>query len=412
VKHVLVVNVHFAPNTYGGATIVAEEVSYALLRRGGFRVTAISLCERTDLAPYAVLKTEVAGVVNYLINVPAQRSYAQAYDNPEITARLVALLETLSPDVVHVHCIQDLGTGIFSAAETADIPVILSVHDFWWLCERQFMQRIDQSYCAQGPVRIEACKGCAENYWAAKVRHAHLMAVGARAAAVTYPSKFAKELSETSGFAPGKGEVWENGVQMPGPDFFDLQKKRRANDGRLAFGFLGGPSHIKGWPLIQQAFGRIRRSDFIMRVVDGSLDGTWWRGVDLTGMRGDWQVQPRFSQVQLDHFYAQIDVLLFMSQWKETYGLAIREALVRGIRVIQTDSGGTVEHNGPMDRPHIPIGAPATVLHDVLQETLDHHPSYPLPVNVQSFDGQATELESLLNRVLGCDDCGGMGADV
>lgn len=398
--HILIVNVYFAPNTYGGATVVAEEVAFALIRRGGVRVTAISLCQRSDLAPYAVLKAEKKGVVNYLINVPAHRSYAQSYDNPDVTARMVELIETLMPDVVHAHCLQDLGTGVIGAAHGAGIPVVLSVHDFWWICERQFMQRIDQTYCGQNPVRIENCKGCVQNYWAAKVRRDHLAKLAAQVAVVTYPSVFAKDLCEASGFATGKGVVWENGVHVPGRGFAHAQSARRAGDPRLVFGYLGGPSQIKGWPQIKAAFADMARRDFKVKIVEGTQDGSWWRGIDLTGLQGDWDVTPRFEQVQMDAFYAQIDVLLFMSQWKETYGLAIREALARGIRVIQTDSGGTVEHAGPKDTPRIAIGAPHGQLTKAIEDVIAAHPHAQEWVAVQSFDAQAAELEGLIAAVI------------
>lgn len=400
VRHILVVNVYFAPNTYGGATVVAEEVSQALIRRGGVRITAVSLCRRADLAPYTVVKVEKNGIVNYLINVPEQRSYVQAYDNPDVTERLVELIAYLMPDLVHVHCIQEIGTGIFTAAQTVGAPVVLSVHDFWWICERQFMQRIDQRYCGQNPVRIEACKGCATDYSAAKVRHAHLAGIGAQAAVVTYPSHFARDLSEASGFAQGKGAVWENGVHLPSHGFFEAQTARRQADSRLAFGYLGGPSQIKGWPQIKQAFQDIGRDNFKVHVVEGSLDGSWWQGVNLDGLQGEWLVHPRFVQAQMDEFYAGIDVLLFMSQWKETYGLAIREALARGIRVIQTDSGGTVEHDGPKDTPRLAIGASSSQLKTVLEGVLGAHPHRQNPVAVQSFDAQAQAFERLMAQVL------------
>lgn len=395
-QHILVVNVHFAPNTYGGATVVAEQVAYALLRRRNMRITAVSLCQREELAPYTLLKTETKGIVNYLINVPAQRSYAQSYDNPEITARLVELLEMVDPDLVHVHCIQDMGTGIILAAEAANVRLVLSVHDFWWICERQFMQRIDQTYCGQNPVQIESCKGCAENFWAAKVRHQHLAELGARAALVTYPSKFAKTLCEASGFAVGRGVIWENGVHLPKGAFFEAQAARRKSDDLLTFGYLGGPSQIKGWPQIKQAFAGFSRDGFRVLLVDGSLDQSWWKGADFSQMPGSWEIVPRFEQSQMDEFFARIDVLLFMSQWKETYGLAIREALARGIRVIQTDSGGTVEHTGPKDKELIAIGAPVAELQDALEGAVETHPKFQSPVWVQSFEHQAAQFEELI----------------
>ena len=143
-RHILVVNVFFAPNSYGGATIVAEQIAQALVQRHDRQVSAISTISRSDLAPYSVAKVERDGVQNYLINLPHGRSYAETYDNPQVTQILSQLLDTLQPDLVHAHCLQDLGVGIRPLAKRRGVPVVLSVHDFWWLCEHLFMLRPSQ----------------------------------------------------------------------------------------------------------------------------------------------------------------------------------------------------------------------------------------------------------------------------
>lgn len=400
-RHVLIANVYFAPTSYGGATIVAEEVARALMRRGDYVITVVSTCQRPELAPYTVIKSQTGGIANFLINLPLHRGYAEHYANPNVTARLAELMAILEPDLVHAHCLQDMGSGIFAAAQGAGVPVVLSVHDFWWLCERQFMVRIDQSYCGQNPVQIEACKGCAENFWAAKLRFDHLQDIGSRAVCVTYPSVFAKDLSEASGFAQGKGVVWENGVHLPGSGFAQDVRTRRAKDERVVFGYLGGPAPIKGWPVIREAFAGLGRTDFRVRLVEGSLDGSWWRDHDFSTLPGDWRVMPRFDQRELDRFYNQIDVLLFPSQWKETYGLAIREALARGIRVIQTQSGGTEEHGAIDPEVLIPIGPFAELLRQRIVACLDQGQVSHPPVKVQSFAAQADAFHELVERIIG-----------
>ncbi|MEP5731312.1 MAG: glycosyltransferase [Sulfitobacter sp.] len=403
-RHILVANVFFAPFSYGGATVVAEQVARALMRQGGYRVTAVSLCGRSDLAAYSIIKTQKNGIENYLINVPDRRNYGAMYNNPEITGRIAELIDALQPDLVHAHCIQEIGTGIIAAAEEAGVPVILSVHDFWWLCERQFMVRLDETYCGQFPVVVDQCKGCADNFWAAKMRFTHLQDMSEKVAMVTYPSQFAKDLSEGSGFAVGRGIVWENGVRHPDGRFFDLQAQRRARDDRTRFGFVGGPSALKGWPQIRKAFCDIEHDDFAGLVVEGSLDGSWWTPSALKGLRGSWDVHPGFTQETMDEYYAQIDVLLFMSQWKETFGLSIREAIARGISVIQTDSGGTTEYGSVDMNRLIPIGAPADVLRLQVEHELRKRPRGQPPVAVTGFDDQAQAFSKLVDQVL--DDPG------
>jgi glycosyltransferase involved in cell wall biosynthesis len=393
--HILLANVFFAPFSYGGATVVAEQVAQQIVAQTGARVSVVSMMNEDSLTPYSMIKSETNGIVNYLINVPRRRSYAEIYDNPQVTELIARLMDLIEPDLLHAHCVQDMGTGLFAAASARDIPIILSVHDFWWICDRQFMIRPDQSYCGQNPVKLENCRGCADDFSAARTRWDHLNRQADLVDLVTYPSQFAKDLSERSGFAPGKGVVWENGVRRPNPEFFEAQSSRRARDGRLSFGFLGGPSQIKGWPLLRRAFSQIEREDFRLLLVDGSLDGSWWEDVDREMLKGDHQIYPRFSQDDMDAFYAEIDVLLFLSQWKETFGLAIREALARGIRVIQTDSGGTVEHGAVTPEALIPIGADANALLAQVNAVFAQEAGSFSPVPVASFEDQASQFVEL-----------------
>ncbi|MEO9574395.1 MAG: glycosyltransferase [Tateyamaria sp.] len=399
-RHILLANVFFAPFTYGGATIVAEELAKALVTRGDYRITAVSLCTRAELETYTVTKSERDGIVNYVINVPQNRSYHEMYNNPQVAALLGELMDGLHPDLVHVHCVQDIGTGILQTAHARSIPIILSVHDFWWICERQFMIRPDGTYCGQSPVRIDACRACAIDMGEARTRFEHLRMMGALANCVTYPSQFAYDLVSSSGFAPGRGVVLENGVRLPGFGFSDAQGARRARDPRLTFGFVGGPSQIKGWPTIRAAFELLRQEDFRVLLVDGSRDGTWWTSAHTKGLRGDWEICPRFEQENMDGFYAQIDVLLFMSQWKETFGLTIREALARGIDVIQTDSGGTVEHTAARNADLIPIGSPASTLQKRLAAALTQHPKAQAQTPVAGYADQARAFHQVVEDVL------------
>ena len=216
---------------------------------------------------------------------------------------------------------------------------------------------------------------------------------------LTFPSEFAHDLHRRSG-VEATGRVWANGVTMPEARFFQLQCARRKSDNRLTFGFLGGPSHIKGWPLMLQAFKALQRSDFRVFLVDGAIEGSWWLGRDLSGLPGEWVVHPRFTQRSIDDFYAKIDVLLFPSQWKETFGLTIREANSRGVKVIQTDSGGASEHMAVESDRLLRIGGSPNELIIEIQRTLEEHPDFPQPLNERSYYEQADELNEWVKNIL------------
>lgn len=401
--HILFINVFYAPTTFGGATHVVEQVSSSLVSAHGVRVTVVSAMSRPEFAPYAALKVEARGIVNYMINMPAGRAVQEMYCNPLVAERIDAIVDDVRPDLVNVHCVQEIGANIISSMKRRGLPVILSVHDFWWLCERQFMIRADGAYCGQDPVRVEGCSACVPDMAASRIRHNFLLEQAASADLVTYPSEFARDLCERSGLAPGKGVLWRNGIVPPGPDFFERQHDRRCKDPTVTFAYVGGPTPIKGWPIIQDAFRDLGRNDLNGYLVDASLGGTWYPRQSYAGMKGSWTVHPRYSGETLDEFYAKVDVLLFLSQWKETFGLTIREALSRGVLVIQTDAGGTVEH-GQLDLVRrLQIGDGPDRLRKEVERILDN-PSgaHVEPVRVRSFPEQADELLSLIaTRVTG-----------
>ncbi|MBT9386443.1 glycosyltransferase [Pseudooceanicola sp. CBS1P-1] len=398
--HVLVGNVFFAPNSYGGATIVAEEVARALQARHGWQVSAVSAISRRDLPDYALRRAQSGAIASYLINLPERRDAVQMYDNPRVGEILARLIRSLAPDLLHLHCLQELGVAPLEAARAAGLPTVLSVHDFWWICERQFMIRPDGRYCAQDPVRIEACQRCGPDLGPMRHRQDRLRAAASAAALMTFPSDFARTLCLASGLVPPRAEVWRNGITLPGPGFFARQARRRAEDPRLVFGFCGGPSELKGWPLIRSAFAGLNRRDFRVVLADGALRDSWWRGIDLRALPGDWRVHPRYSQAGMDEFWSGIDVLLFPSQWKETFGLTLREALARGIRVIQTDSGGTMEHSGPDRDRALPLGAPASALQQEILFALRRPDRLAPPVPVDSFADQADRFVALTAPLL------------
>lgn len=397
----LVMNVYFRPTTYGGATVVAEEVALALKANHGVEICVISAVSRLDLVPYAVQRIEVQGMPHFLINLPPGRTAQEIESNPRVAERVAQIAQFFQPDLVHAHSVQELGAASLTALKAAGLPVVLSVHDFWWICERQFMMRPNGKYCGQDPIDVERCRGCVDDVSRTRTRSQTLGQVARSCDHITYPSNFALDLSLRSGFGDAaRSSVWENGIQPPQPDFWAKQAAHRTSGRPFTFGYLGGPSDMKGWPMLRRAMLELDRDDFELRLVNGSPWGNWWDGHDLTKLHGTVRVVPRFSQSQLDDFFAQIDCLLFLSQWKETFGLTIREAISRGIRVIQTDSGGTVNH--PLADPAhlIPLGNQVERLKAEINRVLDAPADHPRPATVTTYAQQAAAFHQLAQSLI------------
>jgi glycosyltransferase involved in cell wall biosynthesis len=119
------------------------------------------------------------------------------------------------------------------------------------------------------------------------------------------------------------------------------------------------------------------------------------------------QVVPAYTQATMDAFFESIDVLLFPTQWKESFGLTIREALVRNVWVITTDAGGVVEdievgNNGYI----IPLSDTGEELKKAVVNTIRHFAQFKpgdaieLPTqSITFFEDQASELAGIFKKI-------------
>jgi len=113
---------------------------------------------------------------------------------------------------------------------------------------------------------------------------------------------------------------------------------------------------------------------------------------------------PAYQQATIDGFFGSIDVLLFPSLWKESFGLTVREALLRNVWVIASDAGGTAEdcEDGvnstviPMSTDHKRLKAAITAL---LEKGLPSDYENPHRSAIVTSDEQASELSRLLHNL-------------
>jgi len=170
----LIANVFFPPHSFGGATIVAQELARALHATDGIEVIAFSAMSRPEFPAYALSRSEWRGITNWMINLPPDRSREDSYQNAEVAKVFSRLLVDIEPDLVHVHCVQDIGAHVLQACHDANTPSILSMHDFWWFCERQFMIDFHGQYCGQSQIRPERCARCVADRQFTRKRRAYL----------------------------------------------------------------------------------------------------------------------------------------------------------------------------------------------------------------------------------------------
>ncbi|MDQ7084915.1 MAG: glycosyltransferase [Sulfurovum sp.] len=404
-KHILMANVLYKPISFGGATIVIEELSTRINQKEGYDVTVFTgfFDEHYDLPrPYDIVRYEVNEVSVILLRFPFPLSKTQDYRNEQIQTVFDEILLSLEPDLVHFHSIQQLSASIAKPCITHNIPYVITLHDMWWLCEKQFMIKPDNTYCYQSKIDTNYCiTQCTHNQEATQERTKYLKAILDDASLLLTPSTFQAQMYGYNIADTRKIKVNKNAIIFPSSSY-----SKQANQ-NIRFAYLGGHAVHKGYDMIKEIFESLETSNYELIVVD------LHRKLGHNSIiESDWNLQGKltlsdgyhYSQKGLDDFFASIDVLLFPSQWKESFGLTIREALVRDVWVISTDAGGVVEDIVEGENGNILAIGDNEGYKNIIEDAIKNNAKFnkyenPHKNNIRAYDAQVEELLGYYDEV-------------
>ena len=396
----MVANIYYAPRSFGGATLVVEEMARRLAA-----MKSISVHVVTGLAPEhedrVLTRTQQGDIPVFSLPV-SQGDAVGEFDNPSAGMAFGEVLDAVRPDVVHLHAVQFLSVSLATACLERGIPYVITVHDAWWLCARQFMVRENGEYCFQERIDLRVCQNCMPGARHLEQRAALMRTVLDGASLLLSPSEAHRKLYLANGIVPEKIEVAPNGVRMPRAG---LEQRRRGEV--LRFAYVGGDVAVKGFGVVKAAFESLTRGDWELVLVDNTQK-LGFSSIDVEGwtVQGRLSVVPAYTQDEIDAFFGGIDVLLFPSQWRESFGLTVREALVRGVWVIATEGGGQaepIEHgrNGSI----IPLDGRPDGLRCAVDELLDEPDlilgfTNPTSASLIDFQAQADALQATLTQIV------------
>lgn len=403
-KHVLVVNVLFSPISFGGATVVAEQLALQLSLKPNTRVTVLTGTFDGSMAVGELRRYEWNGVNVFAVRMSGNPM--DEYMNPVIAEQFGRFVDAIVPDVVHFHSIQHLGASLCEVCSSRKLPYAITLHDAWWLCDRQFMVNRD-GFCGQKAIDPVICASCVDDTAASYRRRFYLHKALLGASLFLTPSRYQQALYVKSGLPAERVVVNRNGVLLPQRFRTDTHKQKRAPGKGLVFAFLGGRVAHKGYFWLKEVFESIRTNiPYTLRLVDiESRFGMTRMPSDHWKIAGKLEIVGPFEASGIDAFYDEVDVLLFPSQWGESFGLTIREALARDKWVITTESGGPTEEvvngeNGIIVPMHDQAAFRAAV--EQCLSNPDFHVHYRNPHRdvIRGFAEQADELNELLEGVL------------
>jgi len=252
--------------------------------------------------------------------------------NASVEADFVQWLATVRPDVVHLHSLQTLGGSLVRAAKAAGAMVVVTMHDFWWTCARQFLVPPQMRPCSI-VVDCGTCPCAVSHEWLER-RNADLQPMLGGADVILAPSASSARVLIANGIDAGKVRVDENG--LPAGEAVAGSRTRRSIDGPLRFMYAGGPDPMKGMDVLIAATQSMPE------------DGSWT--VDLFGvghperdLPQGVRALPAYGRDEMDAVLGAHDVLVLPSVMRESHSILTREALLAGLAVVCTDTLGPEE---------------------------------------------------------------------
>ena len=365
------------------------------------------------------------------------------YSNPIFGEMARDFLAKFNPDIVHFTHNSLLSTSVLDAVKARDIPTMLSLTDFWYLCPRMQLVRNDGTQC-EGPGEELRCLDC--HYLAngsditaplrrllptrlrkkaEKIREAirkkiilafagkdrFIRAVVERPKVlkqkmelfdvVIAPTIYLRDVFLGAGYEKEQFRLMRFGINKS-----LCEQRRGAAPGNMRLGFIGTLSPHKGAHIVIDALKAVQHEG-----VDLVVYGDEKQFPDYAKeLRKSAEGEPRikfcgtFAREDIGKVLAEIDVLVIPSLWHENSPLILLFALACRVPVIASDSGGLREliqdgvngllfERGDTDMlaKHIKTLADDNALLEKLRSA---------PVSVKSIKEHSDEIESIYHELL------------
>lgn len=358
--------IHGYPMRYNaGSEVYSQTLCHGLATRHEVHVFTR---EEDAFAPDFRLRTETdpdeTRITVHLVNNPRLKD---RYRAEGIDQRFAAILDEISPDIIHVGHLNHLSTSLVQKASDRGIPIVYTLHDYWLMCPRgQFMQMFPEN----SDELWAACDGqenrkCAErcysryfggapeelgediDYWTRWVerRMQHVQEMCDLIDIFIAPSRYLRDrYRDAFGLPDNKLVYLDYG--------FDRRRSAGRSRGRgdaFTFGYIGTHIPAKGIHDLVRAFGLVK-GDARLRI--------WGRprGQDTAALQAmasglsrdlaaqvEWMSEYRNQDITRDVF-DKVDAIVVPSVWVENSPLVIHEAQQARVPVITANAGGMSEY--------------------------------------------------------------------
>ncbi len=265
------------------------------------------------------------------------------FRNSDLLHAFQEVLTTFQPDIVHVEHLMGLPTQMLDYLTQQQIPYVVTLWDFWWVCANaQLLTNYSQEIC-NGPNLYLNCAKCAlaranqpqfplalpplalPLAW----RNGRLQHALQQASKLIAPAHFVKQWYVEHGLPADKIHVLPPGLDYP-------NKPEVPPHDSFRVGYLGGLSWQKGVHVLVEAFAQLPETAELWIAGDTEFDPDYVNQLKHSGRA---TFLGKLNRQAVWEMLAQLDVVVVPSLWYETFCFVVSEAFAMGVPVITNDLG-------------------------------------------------------------------------
>jgi glycosyltransferase involved in cell wall biosynthesis len=423
---------HFPPRYTAGAEWQAYRIAQALQKRG-HQVRVVTV-ERIDSGRDGKLSWQddlYEGVqvqrLSFDLNASPDKNRWE-YDNPLIADHLQQVITEWAPDVFHITGGYLISGSALRTAKEMDIPTVLSLTDFWFICRRVQMLRSDGSISTL-PINVTTCARCLaeENrrfripamvapglmdiFWKTQSHRAvpiqerldFLLATLNEVDVIIAPSQFMKRVYLQAGVAPDRMIY-----SRQGHDFSHLNPGllNKTSSSRLRIGYLGQITWLKGVHVLFDALAQSPDLPVDVKVYGDETHFPDYAGNLRRAASKDGRIEfcGLFRRQEISSVFQNIDALVVPSLWYENSPNVILEAFAHQTPVVATNLGGMAElvrheKNGLLFEPGNAGSLAVQLRRLVAEKELLEKLKTGIPA-IRSTSDEIDELEEIFQRLI------------
>lgn len=382
---------HFPPNFFSGAEIYTYRLARWLVEKGYevnvVCVESITYGNGNEIKHTHEIYQDIPVWRLYFNIGQAQNPFRQSYNNLMVEKWFLDFLRHKSPNIVHINSCYLLSANIIKVAKQLSLPVILTLHDFWFVCPRITLLKPTGSLCTipENPVKcvwclatekrrfrlpekmsfggigivanvllsltvIEKMIGIFPDTAEIVMRRKTLMDALNQVDLIISPSKFLRNIFIRQGINSSKILYSRIGLDINYWDTPTASDKIQLEN--LRIGYIGQLAPHKGLHLLIKAFNRL---SFNRRQANLKIYGNLNSFPSYTKLlRKFAKNNPKieflgsFKNQKVAKILQNIDIIVTPSTWYENSPITIMESLSTGTPVVTSNLGGMsemVQHN-------------------------------------------------------------------